>query len=226
MNYLNYTNIKIVSLDSRIGRQSNLFKHHIIEWQSRGVIPNSDYLITQRKMKRVKSEMIYPSSSISTNQQVNPINDYELSQMTSVNQSSMGNSTMSAHNLIQNHCYATGMDYQMNVDYTNCSQFNQYNNINNGFNAVNNINTTTNTTTTTNNNNYYTWNNNSDHVADTNRIAPVIASNQLKPQIQQPVAPSIEVSYLNLTLVKGVQGHFDRPIHLCMSVEFSRGVPF
>ena len=119
-----------MSIDSRIGRQSNLFKHHIIEWQSRGVIPNSDYLITQRKMKRVKSEMIYPSSTISTNQQVNPINDYELSQMTSVNQSSMGNSTMSAHNLIQNHCYATGMDYQMNVDYTNCSQFNQYNNIN------------------------------------------------------------------------------------------------
>lgn len=33
-----------------------MFKHNILEWQSRGVRPNADYLATQRKIKRVKSE--------------------------------------------------------------------------------------------------------------------------------------------------------------------------
>jgi hypothetical protein len=42
--------------DSRIGRQSNLFKHQIIELQRRGFIPNSEYLTNaQRKTKPYRS---------------------------------------------------------------------------------------------------------------------------------------------------------------------------
>jgi hypothetical protein len=35
-----------------------LFKHNIIEWQSRGIRPNPDYISTQKKMKRIKNESI------------------------------------------------------------------------------------------------------------------------------------------------------------------------
>jgi hypothetical protein len=48
--------LNILIKDSRIGRQSNLFKHQIIELQRRGFIPNSEYLTNaQRKTKPYKT---------------------------------------------------------------------------------------------------------------------------------------------------------------------------
>lgn len=47
----------LLIIDSRIGRQSNLFKHQIIEYQRRGCVPNSSYLISaQRKIKSQKHQ--------------------------------------------------------------------------------------------------------------------------------------------------------------------------
>ncbi|CAF0776371.1 unnamed protein product [Brachionus calyciflorus] len=57
--------------NSRIGRQSNLFKHNIIEWQSKGVRPNADYLVTQRKLKRVKNESVNGTNSMTEYEMIN-----------------------------------------------------------------------------------------------------------------------------------------------------------
>lgn len=132
-------------------------------------------------MKRVKSETTYTGNNNPIlNQAINPMNDYELSQMTPVQHSGMNNN-MSAHTLIQNHSFTTGVDYSMNVDYNTGSQFTQYSNMSTGdFNTVNN------------NNNYYAWSDNSVPLTHTNTNRAILAPSQQKPQIQQTISSSIE----------------------------------
>lgn len=174
--------------NSRIGRQSNLFKHHIIEWQSRGVIPNSDYLVTQRKMKRVKSDVTYTPST----PQMNPASDYELSQLMPMNQSNMQNNLnaqANQHLMPINQSFTTN-----NNDYTmaSCDEYGNSFNMNYNNNQMNNQ---------FMNNNYYAWsgggtvNNQLPNTSHMNQAAISVSTSQHKPIVQQSTSTtSIEDS--------------------------------
>jgi hypothetical protein len=115
-----------------------LFKHNIIEWQNKGVKPNTDYLITQRKVKRIKTE----ASSSSLN---NTVTEYEMVNVnyhqttTNMNNSHQSQQIISVNQFtnqtyIINNIQADGMKLSAHASSANNQMGTSYNNNNGYFN--------------------------------------------------------------------------------------------
>ncbi len=185
-------------LDSRIGRQSNLFKHHIIEWQSRGVIPNTDYLITQRKIKRAKSDLSYNPSLPSLIP--NPNDQDSLARLMPLHQPNPTSTNAPFNQLMTpSHSFSSNTNYNglLSHEYppNSCSNFTSYNSSLSSNSSNNNF---------ASNTNYYVWSGSSVEPSlstpaghHMHRSLVAVSPLQHKPLIQ-PVAAttSIEVSSL------------------------------